>query len=287
VSDHNATNESKANISSVVAWAVVLVALTLLGGLPLFIGGLNIARITSLTPHLPLVVVGMLVSSCSPTLAALLVARIYPRAGSVRSLLCQVRIWRVGIVWYGVAILGPIVLFLIAETIHVALVGEWPGRWLVLPSFSWFGPGSLFWVVFGSLFAEEIGWRGFGQARLQRRYGAFRAGLMIGLLWATWHLWPVITPGGLALETFEDVIATYLRMIATAVVYAWIYNSTNGSLLLAMLAHFGHNFAGTIVWISPSNRHFHITLALLYFLVAVGIVLTTDSRTLGRTHRRV
>ena len=109
---------------------------------------------------------------------------------------------------------------------------------------------------------------------------------MIGLLWATWHLWPVITPGGLALETFEDVIATYLRMIATAVVYAWIYNSTNGSLLLAMLAHFGHNFAGTIVWISPSNRHFHITLALLYFLVAVGIVLTTDSRTLGRTHPR-
>jgi membrane protease YdiL (CAAX protease family) len=261
-------------------------ALTLIGGLPFFLGGLNIGRVTPSTPHLPLIMVGMLVSSCSPTLAALLIAGIYPGAGGARSLVRQVRIWRVGIVWYGVAIISPVGLFLLADAIHVALGGTRPLHWLVLPSVSGFGPGGLFWVVFGSLFAEEIGWRGFAQPRLQRRYGALRASIMIGVLWATWHLWPVITPGGLSLETLEDAIATYVRLIATAIAYAWIYNCTKGALLLVMLAHFGHNFAATIVQTPPGTSHFHLTLALLYFVVAVGIVLTTGSRTLTRANRR-
>jgi membrane protease YdiL (CAAX protease family) len=73
-------------------------------------------------------------------------------------------------------------------------------------------------------------------------------------------------------------------MISTAVVYAWLYNSTNGSLFLAMVAHFGHNFAGSIVQIPSDSSHFHFTIALLYLAVAVGIVLTTDSRTLTRAN---
>jgi hypothetical protein len=31
---------------------------------------------------------------------------------------------------------------------------------------------------------------------LQTRYGALAASILIGLLWSTWHLWYVITPGG-------------------------------------------------------------------------------------------
>ncbi len=274
------------NVGSVVAWAVVLVALTLIGGLPLFLGGLNISKITPATPHLPLIMVGMLVSSCSPTLAALLVAGIYPGAGGIRSVLRQVRLWRVGLGWYALATVVPIALFLIADAIPVVWGGARPEHWLVAPSLSGFGPGSLFWVVFGSLFAEEIGWRGFAQPRLQSRYGALTASIVIGIFWATWHLWPVITPGGLSLESAEDVTATYIRMIATAIVYAWLYNSTNGSLFLAMVAHFGHNFAATLVRAVPENFHFHITIALLYLVAATAIILATDPRTLTRAPNR-
>jgi len=276
--------DGRSEVVSVIAWALVLIALTLIGGLPLFLSGLNISKITSTTPHLPLTLTGMLVSSCSPTLAALLIACFYPGAGGVRSLLHQVRTWRAGVIWYALAILGPIALFLVADAIHVVLGGAPPGQWFVVHSISGFGPGSLFWVVFGSLFAEEIGWRGFGQSRLQTQYGALTSSIMIGILWATWHLWPVVTPGGLSLETPEDVIATYIRMIATAIVYAWIYNSTSGSLFLAMMAHFGHNFAGTIVRVAPDNQHFHITIALLYLAAAMAVVLTTNSRTLTRAN---
>jgi membrane protease YdiL (CAAX protease family) len=282
--DNKASSES-AVIRSVVAWAALLFALTVLGGLPLFLGGLNLSTITSSTPHLPIILTGMLVSSCAPTLAALFVAGLDPDAGGIRSLLRQVRIWRVGIAWYALAIIGPIFLFLIADVANVAAGATPPERWLtrLQPGF---GPGSTGWVVFGSLFAEELGWRGFAQPRLQRRFGALRASILIGLLWATWHLWPVVLPGGRALQTPEDAVATYIRMVSTAIVYAWMYNSTNGSLFLVMVAHFGHNLAASVVKAPPDSSHFHLTLALLYLVVAVCIVLTSDSWTLTRGSRR-
>jgi membrane protease YdiL (CAAX protease family) len=286
VEDTKKYEESRETVLSVAAWAVLLFVLTVLGGLPLLLGGLNFTQISGSTPHLPLIMVGMLVSACAPTLAALLVARFYPGAGGARSVLRQVRTWRVGIIWYALALIGPIVLFLVTDAVHVALGGVVPVQWLAFHLRSGFGPGSLFWVVFGSLFAEELGWRGFGQPRLQGRYGALGASILIGVLWATWHLWPVITPGCFALETPEDVAATYIRMIAASIVYSWMYNSTNGSLFLVMVAHFGHNFAGSVVPTSPDSSHFHFTIALLYLAAAIGILLMADWRTLTRTKNR-
>jgi len=147
---------------------------------------------------------------------------------------------------------------------------------------SGFGPGSLFWTVFGSLFAEEMGWRGFAQPQLQPRYGALKASILIGVIWSTWHLWIVITPGGVSLVTPEDAAATYIRLISTAIVYAWMYNSTNGSLFVVMVAHMGHNLAGSVVQTPPDASHFHFTLAMLYLAAAIGVVLLTDWRTLTR-----
>ena len=84
----------------VAAWAVLLFALTLVGALPLLAQGLNLSKASSLTPHLALVMTGMLVISCAPTLAALVVVRFYPGAGGIRSIARQVKIWRVPFIWY-------------------------------------------------------------------------------------------------------------------------------------------------------------------------------------------
>ena len=70
----------------VAAWALLLFALTLVGALPLLAQGLNLSKVSSSTPHLALVMTGMLVISCAPTLAALLVVGFYPGAGGIRSI---------------------------------------------------------------------------------------------------------------------------------------------------------------------------------------------------------
>ena len=259
----------------IIAWVTLLLVLTVLGALPMLLQGINLNGISRSARYLPLIMVGMLVTSCSPTLAALLVAGFYPRAGGVRSIVRQVRIWQVPLVWYVIALIGPIVLLLGAEAAGAFLRGG-PFRWLVLPSFS--GPGGLPFIIFGSLLAEEPGWRGFAQPRLQRRCNALGASIIIGLLWSTWHLWYVILPGGFSNVTGTDALATYLRLTSTAIIYGWMYNGTNGSLLIAMLAHVGHNLAASFIPTPPDAGRQHLINAFAYLVAGVLVILTTRSR---------
>jgi membrane protease YdiL (CAAX protease family) len=194
--------------------------------------------------------------------------------------LCQVKTWRVTIGWYAIALFGPAVLFLLDEAVSLLLGGVPPKKWIVFPSPSGFFPGSLFFSVMGLLagsIGEEFGWRGFAQPRLQKRYGALSASLIVGLVWGTFHLWIIpICPHCLSLK---DVIVTqYLRLIATAVIYAWIYNGTKGSLFLVMVAHAAHNFT---VDLMPQVGGSPVIVAWSYVAVAIGVALMTDPRTLG------
>jgi uncharacterized protein len=118
------------------------------------------------------------------------------------------------------------------------------------------------------------------QPLLQKRYSIFWASVIIGVLWATWHLWPVIAPGGLASMTFLDVVQTYVRLISTAVIYGWIYNGTRGSLLLVMLAHAGHNIAVDLL--PPATEGAALLLAFLYLALAIAVVWVTKAQILSR-----
>jgi membrane protease YdiL (CAAX protease family) len=161
------------NISQIIAWVVLLFFVTVIGALPMLLQGVNLTKISQSTPHLLLILMGMLVTSCSPTFAALLVACFCPGAGGLRSVFRGVHVWRVGLIWYAIALTGPVLLMLGARAMNAARLGILPTQWMILPLFS--GPGGLPFIIFGSLFAEEPGWRGFAQPRLQMRYGAFVA----------------------------------------------------------------------------------------------------------------
>src|SRR6516225_544576 len=277
--DPATANEIRWNAGQIGVWVLLLFVITCLGALPLILQGLNLNRITQSTPRLPVVMAGMLVISCAPTLAALFVAGLYSGAGGGRSISRQVGIWRVGLVWYALALVGPSLLFLAAEAFNAVRNGERPAHW-ILPSFS--GPGGLYFVIFGSLFAEEPGWRGFAQPRLQTRYGALAASIIIGVLWSTWHLWYVITPGGFANMTGTDALATYIRLTSTAIVYAWMYNNTGGSLFIAMLAHLGHNLAASLIPTPADGGWHHLAIAVAYLMVALTVVLMAKPQTLRR-----
>jgi membrane protease YdiL (CAAX protease family) len=193
-----------------------------------------------------------------------------------------VQTWRVGISWYAIALFGPAVLFLLDEAVYLVLGGSPPQRWIVLPPLSGFFPGSLFFSVMGVLagtIGEEFGWRGFAQPRLQKRYGALKASIFIGLVWGTFHLW--ILPICHCLSLTDVIVTQYLRLIATAVIYAWLYNNTKGSLFLVMVAHAAHNIT---VDLMPMVGGSAVIVAWSYVAVAIVVILITDSRTLTRSH---
>jgi uncharacterized protein len=274
VPDSIVESKRDGNGGQLLAWIALLFVLTTVGAFPLIISNLRLDQVPQSSPLLAL-------TGYAPTLAALLIARFYSGSRGIRTLLAQLVTWRVGVSWYLVALIGPIALILLADVIYLVLSGQSQRQWLISPSeialTSLIGP-----LLAGSL-GEELGWRGFAQPRLQSRCGALWAAVLIGIIWGTWHLWPVITPGGLANLTAWNLVQTYVRLISTAIIYAWMYNSTKGSLFLVMVAHAGHNIAIELIHVPADGAHtVPVITALLYLTAAIAVVLMTGPRTLSR-----
>jgi len=195
---------------------------------------------------------------------------------SVRDWLGQLRNLRVGIHWYliGIAIM---MLGTEAETIVAVLLG---GD-VAVP----YAPIGSYIFTFGiTLFLagalEELGWRGFLQPRLQQRFSALRASVVIGVVWGLWHV-PMILTGTGDFTVFWEYM---LNVIAMSVILGWLYNNTEGALPVVMIAHASHNMPriGDAARDVPAVFDILSGDAVFYLLCASIIALYTGSRTLTR-----
>ncbi|MWV39076.1 CPBP family intramembrane glutamic endopeptidase [Natrialba sp. INN-245] len=181
----------------------------------------------------PLIPIGVL----GPILAAALLT--WVTGGSLRQWAGQVLIWRTGLRWYLIAIVGlPVVLVVSSTVLIVVLTGD-PPRPELLPERTGLIVGYFFFQLFLQGGLEEFGWRGFALPRLQERYTALVASIVIGVVWALWHAPLFFVPG-----TFYSQIPPVLYLlqtIGTSVMITWVYNSTGGSVLLAMAFHAANN----------------------------------------------
>jgi len=89
---------------------------------------------------------------------------------------------------------------------------------------------------------EEIGWRGFALPRLQSRYSALTATLIVGFLWWLWHL-PLLLWKDNPMSA-EPILPWFIGVIAISFIYTWLYNASRGSLLVVSLFHIARNVAG-------------------------------------------
>ena len=181
-----------------------------------------------------------------PSLAALvLTAAIAGKPGLTR-LLRRLVLWRVPVGWYLFVLLGlPAIYVLGILLVPGALASFTPpasAGWLVYPGVLGF-VGTL--VIGGPLF-EEPGWRGFALPRLQARWGPLASSLILGVLWAGWHLTEYTEPGFAATNgglTAQGVGAFALALISFSVIMTWVFNHTRGSLLVAILLHTAINWS--------------------------------------------
>jgi membrane protease YdiL (CAAX protease family) len=92
---------------------------------------------------------------------------------------------------------------------------------------------------------EEIGWHGYALPRLTVRFDLARGSILLGLIWACWHLPPFFIP---ASDTYgQSFLVVVLQVTALSVAMAWLYAHTNGSLLRVMLMHAAVNNSKDIV----------------------------------------
>ena len=145
--------------------------------------------------------------------------------------------WR----WYAFALGFMVTIKLTAALVHRLTMGAWPR----------FGSESLFIILPAILIStpfqagEEIGWRGYALPRMASRWGLARASVLLGVIWAFWHLPLFFLHFG---DTYGQSFAVYLTQVtAISVAMAWLFAQTKGSLLLVMLMHSAINNTKDIV----------------------------------------
>ena len=178
-----------------------------------------------------------------PFTAAFIVTSVTEGAVGLRKLLGRITRWRIGWFWWAVVLLGPLALFLLGTLISGIVVGDWSvvqqfGSMAELPWLRGLG-GWLVWMLTFGL-GEEVGWRGFALPRLQNNHDARSATLILGLLWAGWHLPTFFYNYELSIFS---VVAFAVGILSGAAVLTWLYNSTGGSVLAAIAWHGTYNAA--------------------------------------------
>jgi uncharacterized protein len=201
--------------------------------------------------------------------------------------------------------LGPVVvpsLFIAAGRWHGSLRGFWrrcldpttlPGRWYaivlglvavltVLPVL--LSPGVALGVSSGPLAflvvgmaagaVEEPLWRGYGQASLQRRLPVVAASLVVGVLWAAWHLPMFWLEGtyqhGLGVGTpgFWTFLAV---LVVSSPIYAWVFDTSGQVVFAAVLFHAAGNLGAELIADAGTDA------VVLAVTTVLGLVLTIAS----------
>jgi uncharacterized protein len=170
-----------------------------------------------------------------PFLAAILVLALTTGKGGVVTLLRRMVRWRVRPVWYAVALLLPVAISGGAALLNVVVLGASAPSPAELGAWSGLVPTFFLLLLVPGIGGawEEPGWRGYALPKLQGGHSALLASLILGVVWAFWHL-PLMVIGQIHLS--DPVF-----IVAWTVVFTWVFNDTNGSVLIAMLMHNMHN----------------------------------------------
>ena len=233
----------------------------------------------------PLGAVLVYVGVFGPAIAAATITRLI--GGSLRAWLRELVRFRARPRWYAAIIGFPIALVAVLTgafvvtggTIEMSLFGERLAAYL---------PILLVWTLVGV--GEEPGWRGFALPRLQEILTPVRATLVLGALWALWHL-PILAAAdepshGLDAVPLVGVSVLFvIGIVGYAFFYTYLWNRTR-NVWLAILLHGSITAAIGAFVLVPSDDQVGGTYARLGVLTTVIVVLSAFALVL-KTHGRL
>jgi uncharacterized protein len=191
------------------------------------------------------------------------------RRGAARWILVGVCLWTA--IWLAATIWQ-------ARVTNQALVFQ-GNRWTSILSLTISALPLFFWGC------EEIGWRGFALPHLLTRWNALISSIVLGLLWGLWHLPMFVGIKGL---TPEMPFYTYvLFTVSISIVMTWLFNHTQGSLLVATIFHFWFNkwpnYQYNLLPVDDPGGHITMVSFLLMSACAILIVVVCGYRSFNRT----
>jgi len=134
----------------------------------------------------------------------------------------------------------------------------------------------LFVVFFLPAACEEVGWTGYLTDPMQERWSALTTGLILGAVWAIWHVIPELQANLPAWVTGQ-----FFSTIGLRILIVWLYNNTGKSVFAAILFHDMVNVSE----FSFPNYGSHYDPVITGPLIAITAVIVTylwGSNTLAR-----
>jgi membrane protease YdiL (CAAX protease family) len=212
--------------------------------------------------------------ACCPLIAAVILVRRDEGSEGVKTLLRRVFDYEKikGKTWY-----LPILLLWPAMMVLEYGLMKLMGRPLPDPQLPVLLLPVSFAVFFVAALGEETGWQGYAMDPLQDRWNALAASIVVGIVWAVWHIVPFIQMD----RTPMWIVWQGTSMVVARILTVWIYNNTGKSVFAAILFHAMNNVATVLL---PSyGWHYDPPVAVAITAVAAAIItFLWGPRTLAR-----
>jgi membrane protease YdiL (CAAX protease family) len=217
-----------------------------------------------------------------PLLSAVIVSAAMGRE-DLKSLLGRMTNFRFGLGWYLLAIFGYVLLYLLVAGLSGApLLQPLAHRWTLI--FTLYLP-ALFTSYLINPIGEETGWTGFALPHLQERFTPWLSAVILGVVWAVWHLPAYFVPSEMGAFNPVSFIFFVLISIFVRIIWTWVTDNANGSGISGVLLHASSN-AVSLALIpallpTPTPEQLAISGLLvlgLLFPMAVLITLLTRGR---------
>jgi len=205
---------------------------------------------------------------CGPLVAAVVVIGVTEGRRGYRAWGARLLRWRVGWVWWVVAVGTPLAVLAVAASANVAF---WAAPTPVLSQVPWASV-----LLFAALrfvdpldgpLGEEPGWRAYAVPEMQTTRSPLAATLVLAPLVALWHL-PLVASGQLAPVGIPITFAITF-------VYVWLFNRTGGSALLTIVFHVvqGTFPYAVLGFVGADAVRMDWLVGVLWFALAIGLVV--------------
>ena len=271
----------KAPASGLAAFFALTFSITLLSwGTMAIFGIAGGSTDPSAPPPSAAAMVLFLIGGFSPSLAGLFMAWRTGGRSAVRDLLRRSVCFRFGVPWYLFIVLVPVFLVAVRIVVYRAQGGEFLESGLLASPLS-FIPFTIQILLFGPI-SEEFGWRGFALERLAGRIGLLGGSLVLGIVWALWHLPLFFIPGtaqqlrgqpGIEFPVFA------LGVIAMTFLYTRVYFATGRSLAAVILLHTVYNFCVSFLVTIVEEAMLGRIIDTIYMVIIAVLVLIIGRRT--------
>lgn len=232
-----------------------------------------------LTPNQPWIIMSNLLKwagGTGPSVAAVILTRKHNGNTGVKVLFQRVLKIKLGYWYLPVLFLLPTTIFL-AHVLNSLLFNSSFPKSSLLTEFYWIPIVFLIFLIMQ--FSEELGWRGYALDRLQQRWNAVFSSVMLGSIWAVWHL-PMFFISGFG--QFDNQLPYgqfFITIVLISVLITWLQNNTKGSLVPAFIIHAMMNLSGEVLPLVEKNKNTQsdsipwIITNILLLVIVIAVIL--------------